>query len=88
MARAKYIAEGHASGGCCCGRRHGCGQGGCEDDCTNTWGKWGAKSGPATPVTNTSSGDGVEKRNGSWMTNCKLCGWNDTHTSKYCGKWN
>jgi hypothetical protein len=75
----KYIAEGCASGSC--------GHSGCGDDCTNSRGKGGANGGPATPGTNASSGDGVE-RNGSWMTNCKSCGWNDTHTSKYRSKWN
>jgi hypothetical protein len=33
-------------------------------------------------------GDGVTKRNGLWIVICKPCGWNDTHTSKYHGKWN
>ncbi len=51
-------------------------------------GKWGANKGdPATPGTDTSSGDGVEKRNGKWMMSCKSCGWNETHTSRFHGKW-
>jgi hypothetical protein len=50
-ARAKAVGEGSASGGHCCGRGGGYG-GGCEDDQTNTWEKWGAKNGPADPGTN------------------------------------
>ncbi len=58
------IAEGCASSDC--GHGQGCdgGRGGCEDDCTNTLGKWGAKGGHTTPSTNSSSGVGVEKRKG------------------------
>jgi hypothetical protein len=33
-------------------------------------------------------GDGVEQRNEKWMMNCKPCGWNESHTSKYHGEWN
>ena len=33
------------------------------------------------------SADGIEKRNGSWVMNCRSCGWNDTHTSGYHGEW-
>ncbi len=36
---------------------------------------------------NETSADGIDKRNGSWMMNCKSCGWNDTHTSGYHGEW-
>ncbi len=45
---------------------------------------------PATPGTssNTSLGDGDEEQNGKWMMNCKSCGWNETHTSWFNGKWN
>ncbi len=79
--RTMSIDEGRASGGRGHGCRHGGGDcGGHGDDHTNTQGKWGAKDGPATLGTNTSMSDGVEKRNGLWMMNCKVCGWNDTHT--------
>ncbi len=73
--------------GCEWGRSDGCG--GCGGDQNNTWGKWGATKGAsATPSTNTSPGDGVKKKNGKWMMNCKLCRWNESHTSKYHRKWN
>jgi hypothetical protein len=87
--RTKSVTEGRGSGGC----GHGCGRsdvcGGSGGDCTNTWGKWDTSKGdPAPPGTNTSLGDGVEKQNGKWMMNCKSCGWNETHTSQFHGKWN
>ena len=34
------------------------------------------------------AGDGVEKRNGKWIMNCKSCGWNETHKSRFHGEWN
>jgi hypothetical protein len=85
----KSVTEGCGSGG----RGHGRGRGdgcGCRGgDRTNTRGKWGTSKGdPATPGTNTSSGDGVENGDGMWMMNCKLCGWNETHKSWFHGKWN
>ncbi len=74
-ARAKSVTEGRGSGGCGCGRAHADGHGGHRGDRTNTRGKWGTNKGdPATPGTNTSSGDGVIKQNGKWMMNCKSCG--------------
>ena len=80
--------DGRGSGGRGRGRGRGDGRGGRGGDRTNTRGKWGANKGdPATPGTNTSSGDGVEKRNGKWMMNCKSCGWNETHTSRFHGEW-
>ncbi len=86
---AKSVNDGRGSGGCGCGLRCGDGCGGCGGDCTNTQGKWGTNKGdPATPGTNTSSGDGFEKQNGKWMMNCKSCGWNKTHMSHFHGKCN
>jgi hypothetical protein len=80
--------DGRGSGGRGRGRGRGDGRGGRGGDRTNTRGKWGANKGdPATPGTNTSSGDGVEKRNGKWMMNCKSCGWNESHTSGFHGEW-
>ena len=76
-AHAKSIGEGPGSSGR--GRGRGCGdrRDGHGGDQNNTQGKRGATKGaPATPSTNTSSGDGVEKKNGKWMMNCKLCEWN------------
>ncbi len=87
--RTKSIGKGRGSGGCGCGRGHGDGHGGRGGDRNNTRGKWDlTKGAPATPSTNTSSGDGVEKKNGKWMMNYKSCKWNESHTSKYHGKWN
>ena len=76
----------HASGGsgCGCGRS---GKGGRGGDRTNIWGKWGTKYCPTDPKKNKISANGIEERNGSWMMNCKSCGWNNTHTSRYHGKW-
>ncbi len=86
---AKSVGKKHGSGGCGCWWGPGDGHGGHGGDQNNTRGKWGATKGaPATPGTNTSSGDGVEKKNGKWMMNCKSCGWNESHTSKYHDKWN
>ncbi len=68
-----------------------CFQGAVEwiDNWYNTWGKWDATKGaPATLSTNTSLGGGVEKKNRKWIMNCKSCGWNESHTSKYHGEWN
>ena len=80
--------DGRGSGGRGRGRGRGDGRGGRGGDRTNTRGKWGANKGdPATPGTNTSSSDGVEKRNGKWMMSCKSCGWNETHTSRFHGEW-
>ena len=80
--------DGRGSGGRGRGRGRGDGRGGRGGDRTNTRGKWGANKGdPATPGTNTSSGDGVEKRHGKWMMNCKSCGWNESHTSGFHGEW-
>ncbi len=88
-ARAKSVTEGRSSGGRGCGCGCSDGRGGHGGDRTNTWGKWGTNKGdPAAPGTNASSGDGVEKQNGKWMMNCKSCGWNETHTSQFHGKWN
>jgi hypothetical protein len=81
-ARAKSIAKGNTFGGPGCD--HGCGSGGKdgrEGDHTNTWHQWGSNDGPMDPKSNETSAYGVEKRNGSWMMNCKSCGWNNTHTS-------
>jgi hypothetical protein len=55
------------------------------DWCTEN--KWGANGGRVNPRNNESSADGVEERNGTWMMNCKSCGWNDTHMSGYHGEW-
>ena len=87
--RAKSIGEGRGSGGRGPERGRGDGRGGRGGDQNNTQGKWGATKGaPATPGTNTSSGDGVEKKNRKWMMKCKSCRWNESHTPKYHGEWN
>ncbi len=87
-AHAKASAEGSASGGhgygCGCGRG---GKGVHGGDRTNTWGKWQLNDAPMDPKTNKTSAGGIEKRNGTWMMNCKSCGWNNTHTFGYHGKW-
>ena len=86
---AKSIGKGRSSGGRGHGRGRGDGHGGRGGDQSNTPGKWGAIKGvAATPGTYTSSGDGVKQRNGKWLMNCKSCEWNESHTSKYHGKWN
>ena len=62
--------------------------GGCGGDRTKNWGQWCATKGdPANPSTNTSLG-GVKNRDGKWMMNCKLGGWNETHTTGFHFKWN
>lgn len=89
-ARAKAVKEGRGGGRGGSGRGssgrggHGGGRGG---DRQNTRDKWGTHGSPSNPSSNKASGDGVEKRNGSWMMNCKSCGWNKTHTSGYHGEW-
>jgi hypothetical protein len=82
-AHTKLVKEGH--GGCGRGCGGDCsGQGGGRGgDCTNTRNKWGANGSPINPKSYKSSGDGVKKKTRTWMTNCKNCGWNDTHTSGY-----
>jgi hypothetical protein len=86
-AHAKSVTEVRDSGGCGHGRGCGDGCGGCGGDRTNTQGKWGTNKGnPATPSTNTSLDDEVKKQNRKRMMNCKLCGWNETHTSQFHGK--
>ncbi len=80
----KSVTEGCRSSGHGCGCGCGDGHGGRGGNRTNTWGKWGTNKGdPATPGTNKSLVDGVEKQNGKWMMNCKSCGWNETHTSHF-----
>jgi hypothetical protein len=83
-ASANSIAEERTSGGRGRGCGHG-GKGGCWGDRTNTWGKWGLNDGHKDPKSNKTSATGFEKRNGSWMMNCKSCRWNDTYTSWYHG---
>ncbi len=64
-ARATSVTEGRGSGDCGHGHGRGDGHGGHGGDRKNTRGKWGTNQGdPATPGTNASSGDGVEKQNG------------------------
>ena len=85
---ATSIGQGCGYGGR--GHEHRCsdGPGGRGGDLNNTQGKLGATKGaPATPGTHTSLGDEVEKKKGKWMMNCKSCGWNESYTSKYHGKW-
>ncbi len=60
----------------------GGGQGG---ERINSRDKWGANG--DSKCTDKVSADGVGKKNGSWMMNCKSCGWNDTHTSGYHSEW-
>jgi hypothetical protein len=74
-ARVKSVTEGCGYEGRGHGRRCSDGCGGRGGDRTNTRGKWGTNKGNlATPSTNTSLGDGIEKQNGKWMMNYKLCG--------------
>ncbi len=61
--------------------------GGWGGDCPNTRDDWGAHGRPSHPGSNKAPADGVENRNGLWMMNYKSCGWNETHTSGYHGKW-
>jgi hypothetical protein len=82
-ARDKAIKDG-------CGGGHGSGRGGGRggwkggwgSDHPNTWDKWGANGEPSHPSANKASADGVKKRNGSWVMNCKSCGWSKTHMSE------
>ena len=67
------------------GRGRGGQRGGRGGDRTNSRDKWGANG--DSKRTDKVSADGIEKRNGEWMMNCKSCGWNDTHTSGYHGEW-
>jgi hypothetical protein len=67
------------------GRGRGGRGGGRGDDRTNSRDKWGANG--DSKRTDTISANGIEKRNGEWMMNCKSCGWNDTHTSGFHGEW-
>jgi hypothetical protein len=86
---AKSVTEGCGSGGCGLGPGCNDGHGGHGGDRTNNQGKWGTNKGdPATPSTNTSSGDGVKRQNEKWMMNCKSCGRNETHMSWFHSKWN
>jgi hypothetical protein len=84
---AKLVKEGHGGCGCGCGGDRSGQGGGRGGDCTNTWNKWGANGGPVNPRNDKSSADGVKKKNGMWMMNCKSCGWNDTHTPGYHVEW-
>jgi hypothetical protein len=87
--RVKSIGKGPGSGSRGHGRGRGDGHSGHRGDGNITRGKWGANKGaPSTPGTNTSLGDIVRQRNGKWMMNCKSCGWNESHTSKYRDEWN
>jgi hypothetical protein len=51
------------------------GRGGNESGKRGQWGKSLA-----------SVGSGIDCIDGKWLMNCKECGWNENHTTKYCGE--
>ena len=65
-----------------CGHdRSGCGSHG--GGFGNKQGQWSSSNSSASTNAATAN-QGIECINNVWMMKCKDCGWNTTHTSKYC----
>jgi len=77
-ARQKASNDGGRGQGGRGGRGSRGGRGGCGDQQS----RWNGSS----DSTRDAKDKGVQCINGVWMMKCKDCGWNTTHSSKYCGE--
>ncbi len=69
-------------GGCGQGGKGGRGGRGGRGGCSDQQSCWNGSGDTTKDVKN----KGVKCINGVWMMKCKDCGWNTTHSSKYCGE--